>query len=187
MLSRNLRLLIGFATVIAPTLYTISDLLEVTGGGFSANQLWLNYVAFIPIPFFIIGLYAIQSPRAGWMSLIGAIAYGISFIFFTGTTLYALILKTENYSILIEELGSIYAFHGGLMVVGGLLFGAGVIQARVLPQWTGWLLILGVGLNLFLYLLGLPDLTQILGSTMRNIAFIGMGIAILSKNVQIKP
>lgn len=187
MLSRNLRLLIGFTTVIAPTLHTISDLLEVTGGGFSANQLWLNYVAFLPIPFFIIGLYAIQRPYVGWMSLTGAIAYGISFIFFAGTTLYALILKTENYSTLIEELGSIYAFHGGLMVVGGLLFGAAVIRARVLPRWTGWLLILGVSLNLLLYLLALPNLTQIIGSTIRNIAFIGMGITIISKNKQTKP
>ena len=186
MLSRNLRLLIGFATVVASTLHTISDLLELTGGGFSANQLWLNYVAFLTIPFFIIGLYAIQRPRAGWMSLTGAIAYGISFIFFAGTTLYALISKTGNYSTLVEELGSIYTFHGGLMVVGGLLFGSAVIQARVLPQWTGWLLILGVSSNLLLHLFALPSLTQILGSTMRNIAFVGMGIAILSKNVQIK-
>ncbi len=181
MLSKNLRLIIGLVTVISPILHILSDLLEVFGGAFSAEQLWINYIAFVPIPFLMIGLYAIQRPYASWMSLTGAIFYGASFIFFAGTTLYALVSKTEDYSTLVEELGSIYTFHGGLMVVGGLLFGAAVIRARVLPRWTGWLLILGVSLNLLLRLLALPDLTQIIGSTIRNIAFIGMGITILGK------
>ena len=178
-LSKNLRLVIGFATIAAFTLHILSDLLEVFGDGFSANQLWINYVAFLPIPFLIIGLYAVQLPRAGWMSLTGAIAYGTSFIFFAGTTLYALIAKTADYSSLLKELGSIYTFYGGLMVAGGILFGVAAIAARVLPRWTGWLLILGVSLNLFFRLLPFPDLTQIIGSIVRNIAFIGMGISVL--------
>lgn len=113
------------------------------------------------------------------MSLTGAIAYGTSFIFFAGTTLYALVLKTNDYATLLEELGSIYTFHGGLMVIGGLLFGVAVVKARILPWWTGIALIVGVSLNLLFRLLALPDLTQIIGSIVRNIAFIGMGIAIL--------
>ena len=179
MLSRNLRLTIGLATLIASTLHILSDFLEVSGGGFSADQLWINYVAFLPIPFLMIGLYALQRPYASWMSLTGAIAYGASFIFFAGTTLYALVSQTEDYSTMVEELGSIYTFHGGLMVVGGLLFGASVIRAKVLPRWTGIMLIVGVILNLLLRLLAFPDLTQIVGSTIRNIALIGMGITIL--------
>ncbi len=95
------------------------------------------------------------------------------------TTLYAKVAKTANYSTLLEELGSIYTFYGGLMVTGGILFGIAVIIARVLPRWTGWLLILGVSLNLIFRLLTFPALTQIVGSIVRNIAFIGMGIAIL--------
>ena len=179
MLSKNLRLIIGLSTITAFTLHIMSDFLEVLGGGFSVAQLWLNYVAFLPIPFLMIGLYAVQLPLAGWMSLTGAITYGTSFIFFVGTTLYALVSKTLDYSTLLEELGSIYTFHGGLMVVGGILFGIAVIIARVLPRWTGWLLILGVSLNLLFRLLAFPDLSQIIGSIVRNIAFIGMGIAIL--------
>lgn len=73
MLSKNLRLIIGLATIIASTLHILSDVLEVFSGGFSANQLWINYVAFLPIPFLMIGLYAVQLLLASWMSLTGAI------------------------------------------------------------------------------------------------------------------
>ncbi len=177
--NKNLRLITGLATIITFTLHILSDLLEVFSGGFSATQLWINYVAFLPIPFLMIGLYAFQRPLSGWMSLTGAIAYGTSFIFFAGTTLYDLVAKTADYSTLLEELGEIYTFYGGLMVAGGILFGIAVIRAKVFPRWTGWLLILGVSLNLLFRLLAFPDLSQIIGSLVRNIAFIGMGIAIL--------
>ena len=93
--------------------------------------------------------------------------------------MYALVSKTANYSTLLDELGSIYTFHGGLMVAGGILFGMAVIKARVLPRWTGWLLMLGVSLNILFFLLAFPDLSHIVGSIVRNIAFVGMGVAIL--------
>lgn len=175
----KLRLIIGWIAIISPLLHILSDLLEVFGGGFAASQLWINYLAFLPIPFLMIGLYAFQRPRSNWMSLTGAVFYGTSFIFFAGTTLYALVSKTANYSTLLDELGSIYTFHGGLMVAGGILFGMAVIKARVLPRWTGWLLMLGVSLNILFFLLAFPDLSHIVGSIVRNIAFVGMGVAIL--------
>ena len=182
----KLRLIIGWTAIISPLLHILSDLLEVFGGGFSASQLWINYIAFLPIPFLMIGLYAFQRPRSSWMSLVGAIAYGTSFIFFAGTTLYALVAKTADYSTLLEELGSIYTFYGGLMVTGGILFGMAAIVARVFPRWTGWLLIFGVSLNLLLRLLAFPDLSQIVGSIIRNIAFVGMGVAILRTRKSVK-
>ena len=175
----KLRLIISLTAIISPLLHILSDLLEVFGGGFSAIQLWINYLAFLPIPFMMVGLYAFQRPRVGWLSLVGAIAYGTSFIFFAGTTLYALVAKTADYPTLIEELGSIYTFFGGLMVAGGILFGIAAIVAGVFPKWTGWLLILGVSLNLLFSLLAFPELSHIFASMVRNMAFIGMGNAIL--------
>ena len=177
----KLRLIIGWTAIISPLLHILSDLVEVFGGGYSASQLWLNYLAFLPIPFLMIGLYAFQRPRSGWMSLAGGLSYGTSFIFFAGTTLYALVAKTVDYATLLEELGSIYTFHGGLMVVGGILFSIAVIIARVLPRWTGWLFILGVSLNLLFHLLAFPALSQSIGSIVRNIALRGMGVAILNR------
>ena len=176
----KLHLIIGWTAIISPLLHILSDLGEVFGGGYSASQLWVNYLAFLPIPFLMIGLYAFQRPHSGWMSLAGALSYGTSFIFFAGTTLYTLVVKTVDYTTLLEELGSIYTFHGVLMVVGGILFSIAVIRARVLPIWTGGWLILGVSLNLLFHLLAFPPLSQIIGSIVRNIALVGMGIAIVN-------
>ena len=100
--------------------------------------------------------------------------------------MYALVANTADYPTLIEELGHIYTFFGGLMVVGGILFGIAVIEAKVLPRWTGWLLIFGVSFNILFSLLAFPDLSHIFASMVRNIAFIGMGIAILKTRKSVR-
>ena len=67
----ELHLIIGWIAIISPLLHILSDILEVFGGGYAASQLWINYVAFLPILFLMIGLYAFQRPRSSWMSLTG--------------------------------------------------------------------------------------------------------------------
>jgi hypothetical protein len=61
------------------------------------------------------------------------------------------------------------------------LFGVAVARAGILPRWTGILLIIGVILNVLLGLSTLPEASQIAGSTIRNIAFVGMGAAALRR------
>lgn len=181
MTERQLAVLIGSAAVLFPALHTLSDVLELRSAGFSPPQLWINYVAFVGIPFVPLGLHAIQRPRTGWLSLGGALLYGAAFVFFAATTVYALVGRTRDYPTLLDELGVVYAAHGVMMVVGGLLFGWGVMRAGVLPRWTGVTLATGVLLNLLSSALRLPDLTQIAGSTVRNVALIAMGIAVLRR------
>lgn len=41
---------VGIAAVVAPALHVITDVLEWHHGGFSTVQLWLNYLAFLPMP-----------------------------------------------------------------------------------------------------------------------------------------
>jgi hypothetical protein len=41
------------------------------------------------------------------------------------------------------------------------------------------LLVIGVLLNLLVGLLPVPDISQVLGSVLRNVALIGMGVALL--------
>lgn len=65
------------------------------------------------------------------------------------------------------------------MVAGGIVFGAAVVRARVLPPWTGFALIAGVSLNLLVAVLPAPPIVQMVGSAVRNVAFIGMGVALL--------
>jgi hypothetical protein len=177
----ELRRPVGLAAVIAPGLSILSDAVELLGGGFSPFQLSVTYVGFLAVPFVVLGLHASQQPRGGWLSLAGAVAYGTAFIFFAGTVVHALAQETRDYAALVGQLGLLYPVHGGLMVVGGVLFGLAVARAGVLPRWTGILLVAGALLNLLLALLPLPEASQVAGSVLRNVAFIGMGTALLSR------
>lgn len=85
--SATLSVSVGLAALIFSVLYFASDLLELVQGGFSAGQLVLTYVAVAAIPIFVIGLYAVQLPRIGWLGLVGAVGYAYDFIYFTGTVL----------------------------------------------------------------------------------------------------
>jgi hypothetical protein len=149
--------------------------MEWLQGGFSPVQLWLNYLAFVPLPAIITGLYAIQRPRIAHLGLFGALRYGFSFVYFTHTTLLALALQTPTYAQFWAHLAWVYTAHGALMIMGGACFGWATARAGVLPQWTAWLFLSGLALNLVLGMLPVPDLRQIIGTTFRNAGLVGMG------------
>jgi hypothetical protein len=173
-----MRVLIAIAAILAPALHSATDLMELVAG-FSAIQLGLNYLAFLVLPFLMIGLYAVQRPYVGALALAGALAYGASFIYFAGTATYALARGTPDYATLLDELGLLYTAHGALMVAGGVLFGVAVVRARVLPAWTGIALVAGVAVNLLLALGAAPPISQIAGTLVRNVAIMGMGASLL--------
>lgn len=174
-MSRNLLRIVGWGAVLAPGLHTVTDLLEWWNGGFSGPQLWLNYFAFLPLPALMIGLYAVQVPRVSKAGLFGAVLYGFAFIYFAHTTLIALTSEVGTYERLLAQLGWIYTVHGALMVAGGLVFAWATARAGVLPTWTARLFSLGLLIHLALALLPLPDLLQIVGSTLRNAGLLSMG------------
>lgn len=180
-MTKSLYLLIAVTAVVAPGLHLASDLLEWSHDGFSRTQLLINYLGFLPMPFLIIGLYAAQRPKIGLAGLAGALLYGVSFIYFAHTTLKALEESTPNYETLWRELGGVYTFHGGLMVGGGLLFGFAALKARVLWKPGVILFIAGILFNLCLGLFPLPDILQILGSTIRNTGLIAIGFGLLQR------
>jgi hypothetical protein len=66
---------VGLAAIIFSAVYFASDLIEVVQGDFSTGRLSLTYVGEAAIPLFVIGLYAVQRPRIGWLGLFGATAY----------------------------------------------------------------------------------------------------------------
>ncbi len=178
-MTRTLCWIIAVMAIIAPLLHLVSDVMEWASGGFSRIQLLVNYLGFLPMPFLMLGLYAAQRPKIGWVGLLGAILYGASFIYFAHTTLYALEALIPNYEMLWQRLGRVYTFHGGMMVVGGLLFGFAAIKARVLWQGGGILFIVGISINLCLALVPLPDILQTVGSTIRNLGLMGMGVGLM--------
>lgn len=180
----QLQKLIGVGAIVAPGIHTLTDFAEWIAGGFSAPQLWTNYFAFVVLPFLMVGLYAVQRPKIGALGLIGSLLYGASFVYFAHTTLYALAENVPDYETLWEHLGNLYTIHGLLMILGGVAFGAATYRARVFPSWTPVVFLAGVVLNLSLALVAAPDLLQTLGSALRNLGLIGMGLYLVRCSVQ---
>jgi hypothetical protein len=173
----DLPLLVGAAAMGFSVIYLVSDLIELAQGGFSTPQLALTYVAEAAVPLFVLGLYAVQRPRIGSLGLVGALVYAYTFVFFTSTVVYALVAHTKDWDALTHQLGAWITVHSALMVAAGLIFGAAVIRAKVLPRWTGALLMLAM--LLMIVATALPDAAQTAAAAARDIAFAGMGASLL--------
>jgi hypothetical protein len=158
-------------------LYFLSDVVETIQGRFSTPQLALTLVAEAAIPFFLIGLYMVQRPHIGRLGLVSAGAYAYCFVFFTGTVVYALVQNTSDYNALSDDLGLWLTAHGAIMVLAGIGFGVAVIRAQVLPRWTG--VLLGAGVVLVALSQGLPEGVGTAAAGVRDLAFAGMGVALL--------
>lgn len=149
-------------------------------GGFSVGQLWLNYVAFVPMPWLLLGIYAVHEPKPSAAGLIGALLYGAAFTYFAHTTLVALEQRVATYEGLWQQLGATYTAHGALMILGGLLFSWSMLRAGWLPKVPVMLFLAGITTNLVLALLPAPDILQTLGSAARNLGLAAMGYFILA-------
>jgi hypothetical protein len=159
--------------------YLLSDLIELAQGGFSTGQLALTYAAEAAIPLVVLGLFAVQRPRIGALGLIGAATYAYTFVFFTSTVVYAIVNQTHDWNELTTQLGGWIAVHSVLMVLAGVMFGAAVIRAGVLPRWTGVTLI--AGMVLLAITARLPAAAQTMAAAVRDVAFAGMGAALLGR------
>lgn len=169
--------IVAFAAVVFSVVYLVSDAIEASQGGFSAGQLWLTLVAEAALPLFVVGLAVVQRPRLGTLGWFGALAYAYSYVFFTYTVLYALVESTDDFGALSHDLRPWMFLHGALMVVAGLCFGVGVLRAGVLPRWTAGALIAGVVLVALTQ--NLPEGPQLVAASIRDLAFAGMGAALL--------
>jgi len=134
-------------------------------------------IAEAAIPVFVIGLYVVQVPDIGRLGRFSAAAYAYSYVFFTGTVVYALIRGTSNYAVLSRDLQPWMTMHGAVMVFAGLGFGIAVIRAKVFPAWTGVALMAGVVLVSLSQ--SLPEGPQVLAASIRDLGFAGMGAALL--------
>lgn len=175
-----LHLVVGVAAVLAPALHSLTDALEWYRQGFSTAQLWCTYLAFLPMPWLLLGILAIHQPRPGLPGLAGAILYGVAFTYFAHTALYAIAEGIPTYEALWGRLGATYTVHGAFMVVGGLLFASSVLRAGWLPKFAVGLFGAGLAINLVLALLPAPDIFQVVGTAVRNAGLVWMGLVILS-------
>ena len=179
-----LTLTVGVTALTAPALHSLTDALEWLQHGFTSAQLWINYIAFLPMPWLLLGLYAVQPRRPGVFALIGALLSGAAFTYFAHTTLYALTERIANYEALWERLDGIYTAHGALMVCGGVMFSWSSLRGGSLPKGAVLLFLAGILINLVLALLHAPDILQTIGSTARNLGLMIMGYAVLCQRRQ---
>jgi hypothetical protein len=121
----------------------------------------------------------VQAPRSHRTGLVGALLYGLAFVYFTHSTLVALEQSVPSYEILWDQLGVAYTVHGAMMIAGGLLFGVDAFRAGVLSPAGVILFLTGIGVNLAVGLTPLPDIVQIAGSTIRNAGLMIIGASVL--------
>lgn len=176
--------LVGSVAIAAPFLHSATDALEWFQHGFSALQLWLNYLAFLPMPAMMLGLYAAQRPRIVGAGLVGALLYGMAFVYFAHTTLFALATSTSDYAQLWHRMGPLYTAHGALMALGGTLFGIASLSARVFPRPMAAIFLVGIALNVVFAAASLPESWQPGASALRNLGLIGMGSWLLRPSVE---
>ncbi|MEA2483284.1 MAG: hypothetical protein QOC55_1231 [Thermoleophilaceae bacterium] len=168
---------LGLAAVAFSLLYLISDGVEALQGGFSRPQLWLTLAAEAAVPVIVVGLYRAQRPQIGRLGRVSAITYAYSFTFFTATVVYALAARSPDYRALSAALQPWMTLHGALMVFAGIGFARAVVRAGILPRWTG--AALAAGVVLVAAAQGAPEGVQVLAAGIRDMAFAGMGLALL--------
>jgi hypothetical protein len=142
--------------------------LESLQGGFSPTQLVLTYTAEAAVPVFLFGLYAVQRPYIGGLGLLSAIgsSYAYAYVFFTGTVLLALVHARDRGQLGVGH--SARAARGAGLLShrrgGAASRGAAALDRRrparpVTP---------------------LPGAVQTLSTGVRDLAFVGMGLSLLT-------
>jgi hypothetical protein len=169
--------LVGLMALTCSALYFLSDVIEAIQGGFSEGQLWLTCVAEAAIPVFVMGLYVAQRPQIGRLGRLAAVAYANTYVFFTGTVVYALIHGTSDYLALSHDLRPWMTVYGAVMVLAGLGFAVAVIRAGILPRWTA--IALSAGVVLVALTQTLPEGAQVVAAGIRDLGFGGMGAALV--------
>jgi hypothetical protein len=176
-MSREIRLG-GLAAILAAGLWMLTEIMEIVRGGFSPVQLSLTLIAFVILPFGILGFHAAQAAKGGWMSLIGAVCLAGAFILWSGVTMLDLVLKTKTE---MEIIGggniekTVFWMASVLTAVGFILFGIASLRVEVFPRWTGIVLILAAVSFLVLSLFQVPMVVWNIINVVTCAALIRMG------------
>ncbi len=146
----------------------------------------------------LVGIYARQANRTGWLGLVGFLVFGLAWaityadVFAETFILPPLITAAPTYvdSFLGVAAGrtspvdlgffpTMFALAGGLYMLGGLLFGIATFRAGILPRWAGGLLAAAAILTPAAALL--PHQFQRLAAVPVGVALAGLGYALWSE------
>lgn len=182
-MSKEIRLS-GLATIIAAGMWILTEIMEIVNSGFTPVQLTLTLIAFVILPFGVLGFHAAQAARGGWMSLIGAVCLASSFIVWSGFTMLEMVLKAgietniasgSNVEKTLLGIGIL------LMLVGQTVLGIAVMRADLFPRWTGIILILGAALCLVSLFLQAPMIANNIIAIVICAALLRMGWTLWSR------
>jgi len=189
----------GLISILTGVLYAIAALLHPVGEDLAAftSPNWIPahlvyWIAAMLMLFSLIGLYARQAEKAGWLGLVGFVLalIGTAFvgtIFVIVSTVVPLVAAEApalferaatppTASVLIVALG-----YG----VGYILFGVATMRAGILPRWSGLLLIIGVAFFMISesapFVRNLSHVIVTAGDVMFGLGLVWMGYALWSE------
>ena len=168
----------GLAAILAGGIWILTEIMEIASGGFSPVQLSLTLIAFVILPFGVLGFHAALASKGGWMSLIGAVCFASAFILWSGVTLLDMVLKTNTEMDIIRggDIEKIIFWIGSVLtVVGFIVFSIAALRADVFPRWTGIILIFVAVFSLVLSLFQVPMVVWNIINIVTCLALIRMG------------
>lgn len=199
MLTTNLIRWSGLASVLAGVLYALGALLHPVGEDLAAytSPKWVPahqvyWVSAMLMLFGLVGLYARQVEKTGWLGLVGFVLAFIGTvlvdsIFVMASTVIHLVAvqapalfdqaaAPPTFGVLVVVLG---------FILGYILFGIATMRAGVLPRWSGLLLIIGSAMFMISEAVplnaSLSHLIVTIGDAIFGAGFVWMGFALWSE------
>jgi len=188
-MSREIRLS-GLATILAAGIWILTEIIEVAAGGFTPVQLSLTFIAFVILPFGVLGVHAAQAPRGDWISLIGAVCFAGSFIIWSGVTMLDMVLKTATEMDVAsggDVKKTVYSIGIVLTLVGSIVFGIATLRGGLFSKWPGIILIVSAVLFFPLSRVQLPMIVWNAMNVVSCVALIGLGWGVWSRPTESTP
>ncbi len=189
----------GLSSLLGGGLYAAGAVLHPAGEGIDAvgSPRWVPshvvyWAAILLIQLGLVGLYARQHERAGWLGLAGFTLAFAGTTLVSGILLYAatiMPLIAAQAPAIFEQATTMPTYMAAVFVMGfGLgwvLFGMATVRAGVLPRWPGLLLIAGVLLFVVseaaAFEAGLAHTLVTVGDLAFGIGMVWLGTALLTE------
>lgn len=191
----------GLAAIITGIIFVVVQMIhppEVLSSVTTSSWAVVHYLSIAMCLFGLLGItgiYVRHVKEAGWFGLVGYLMFGLflaftmAFVFIEALVSPSLVIVSPKFvegllgmissspsEINLGALPTIYLLTGLLYMVGGVVFGASIFRASVLPRWAGAMLAIGTMLPVVL-----PHDIVRLAAVPVGLALIWMGYALFSE------
>jgi hypothetical protein len=180
----------GAAAIIRTLLMITGFFLHPAGEDaiYGTDPFWIPALALLWIAYSIalpgwVGIYIVQAGKAGSPGVVAfafiLIGIGFTTSIFSSDVTFVPVIAAESPQLFKQIFNSNHLAIGiaGVLswVLGNVLFGLSIIQAKVFPRWTGLVLIIGIVIIPIAYLSGLPVKVVAIGATLAGVGQICLG------------